>query len=152
MLIPFGYFLIFYTIFKKFILSCNRDCQKADFKTHKVECGAVCSIEHADKVPLERMLLASRLVFWMIKHHEKQDDRMKRLMSLNTHADKLTDKAIHHLNMQASFVNKLLQLQQAPDMRYVSVPFVTSILSMLNVNLIGLLLIKVIFKKIMNFL
>jgi hypothetical protein len=88
--------------------------------------------EMRSHVPFERLLVVTRVVQWIIKHQD--DERCKRLMSLSTHLDRLPEDSVARLSMLAAIINRALKLLDVPDVRYVAVPFITTLLSTINVN------------------
>lgn len=116
--------------------SCNVDCQRRHYKQHKEECDIISKLSGEFRAHFDaQSLLAARIARWLIAEHDEA--RANELLVLQTHIDKQPASVMEGVHRRAAVVSKFLQLAGAPDVKYVSVPYITAIMATLWVNSIG---------------
>jgi hypothetical protein len=116
-------------------LFCSANCQRRHFASHRRECDAVAKLEleiraHFD----EQCLIAARLTEWLVARNGST-----RVLALQSHLDKYTsDSALRRIGQKALVTSRLLQLLGVPDCKFVSVPFLSRLISLLYTNVIAI--------------
>jgi SET and MYND domain-containing protein len=116
---------------------CDAACQRAHWPTHRDECAALAQLPESGRAHLSPQLLLAIRVAWLFIR-ERDSPRVKRIATLVTNVAHQSEESIAQFNRLATLCSRVLFLQKAPDCQYVSVPFLTGILSTLGANAIGI--------------
>jgi SET and MYND domain-containing protein len=116
---------------------CGATCQRAHWSAHRDECAALAQLPENGRAHLSPQLLLAIRVAWLFIR-ERDSPRVKRIATLVTNVAYHSEAVIAEFNKLATLCSRVLFLQKAPDCQYVAVPFLTSILSTLGANAIGI--------------
>jgi SET and MYND domain-containing protein len=116
---------------------CNATCQRAHWAAHRDECAALAQLPESGRAHLSPQLMLAIRVAWLFVR-ERDSPRVKRIATLVTNVAHQSEATIAEFNKLATLCSRVLFLQKAPDCQYVSVPFLTGILSTLGANAIGI--------------